>query len=200
MPRRWIYAQGDFDGACFLYSIGNAYVALRHKPADFARICAAMAQVEHPGDFLNGGVGTTGAYDKKYALLEDAMRRMLAALAGTDANAPRFEVARIAGPFETAMLTRSIGPRSVVILRYQGSSSRATGMDHWVCAVDYDAPADAVHVACSVALHRTGAAGAGAPYKEIFNERYGRWSNDALTKKRAHTVIEDEVFQVTLLP
>ena len=196
MPTRMIYAQGDFDGACFLYSIGNAYVALRGMMADFGLLCAAMAQVDHPGDFLNGCVGTTGAYEKRYALLEANIRRMLATLAGPAPDAPRFEVARLAAPPRPEALARLIGPQSVVILRYQGGSQNAAGMDHWVCAVDCDATAERIHVACSVGLHR--AIDEGRPYQETTHAN-GRRSNDALTKEREHTVIEGEVFQVTLL-
>jgi len=197
MPARMIYAQGDFDGACFLYSIGNAYVALRGEMADFGRLCAAMAQVDHPGDFLNGCVGTTGAYEKRYDLLEANIRRMLATLAGSGPGAPHFEVARLTAPPRPEALARLINPQSVVILRYQGSSQNAAAMDHWVCAVDCDAPGGLIHVACSVGLHK--AVDEGRLYQETIHAN-GRRSNDVLTREREHTVIEGEVFQVSLLP
>ena len=76
------------------------------------------------------------------------------------------------------------------------ANETSKAMDHWVCAVDCDATAERIHVACSVGLHR--AIDEGRPYLETIHAN-GRRSNDALTKEREHTVIEGEVFQVTLL-
>jgi hypothetical protein len=199
---RRIYAQGDLDGACFLYSIANAYVALRHDAPAFASVCRAFGQVDHPGDFLNGQVGTTGSYDKNYALLERNIRRMLALLGpAPDAvpDAPPFYVTRVPGPFRAALLEQLIDASSVVLVRYKGSSKYSTDMDHWVCAVEYDRQRQAAHVACSVRWQKS-CDGQARGYGELFHERYGRWSNDILDQEHAHAIVEEEVFRIATEP
>ncbi len=198
--KRRIYAQGDLDGACFLYSIVNAYVALTGRAPSFEHVCAAFALVAHPGDFLNPSVGTTGQYDRDYPLLQQTIERLLAALGGET-----FHVQRMAGPFPAAaphahpdaLAAALPDARSVVILRYQGSSQFADDMDHWVCAVAHDAAQGRLHVACSV-RHQRACNGPPCIYAETFHPEVGRWSNDQLCPERAHTVVEGEVFRVTV--
>jgi len=225
--KRRIYAQGDLDGACFLYSIVNAYVALCGKPPDFERVCAAFAQVDHPADLLNASVGTTGGYDLDYPLLQNTIERMLALLGGAspgtqhsatqlpdarhsatqlpDARhsatqlppAQTFTVQRIEGPFSAASLNALLDAKSVVILRYQGSSAFADDMDHWVCVVAQDSASGCMAVACSV-RHQRACNGAPCSYAETLHPEFGRWSNDQLCPERAYTVVEAEVFRVRL--
>jgi hypothetical protein len=196
--KRRIYAQGDLDGACFLYSIVNAYVALTGRAPDFGRVCAAFAQVDHPADFLNASVGTTGHFDRDYALLQNTIERMLALLGGASPDSPRFLVTRIQGPFSAASLNALLDAKSVVILRYQGSSMFADAMDHWVCVVAHDAAQGRLHVACSV-RHQRACNGAPCSYAETLHPEFGRWSNDQLCPERAYTVVEGEVFRVRLV-
>lgn len=191
---RRIYAQGDLDGACFLYSIVNAYAALRHEGPDFAAVSRAFAQVDHPADFLSGIVGTTGQYDLQYALLEENIRRVLARLGGGT-----FSVRRITGRNSVDMLEGLLGENSVVVLRYMGSSKYLSDMDHWVCAVEYDMGGKTVHVACSTRLQRA-CDGEACAYAETFNERSGRWSNDMLLPGREHTLVDGEAFQISWQP
>lgn len=192
MAERWIYAQGDFDGACFLYGIVNSYVALTGERPAFERLCAAIAGMDHPGDLLNPNIGTTGGYDGDMAKLADNIRRALSALAGADAGAARFTVTRLDGRLRASDVAQSVGPASVTLLRYQGASQRAEGMDHWVCAVA--AEGEALRVACSVRLHM--AIDAGAAYAE--EDHAGRRSNDALTPDRAYSLVDGEAFVIAL--
>jgi hypothetical protein len=67
--KRRIFAQGDLDGACFLYSIVNAHAALCGQPPEFARVCAAFGQVDHPADFTLGG--HTRGYDQNPAAADN---------------------------------------------------------------------------------------------------------------------------------
>lgn len=234
---RRISAQGDLDGACFLYSIVNAYAALTGGAPSFDNLCAALAQVEHPGDFLNPSVGTTGHYDLDYALLQRTIERTLALLGGegpdsqhsdsqdsgaqhpdsqrsgiqypdsqhSGAPSPpaqrfhvqRFHVQRIEGPLNVRSAALLPDARSVVILRYQGSSHFADDMDHWVCAVAHDAALGCLYVACSV-RHQRACIGAPCGYEERHHPEVGRWSNDQLCPERAHTLVEGEVFRVRL--
>ncbi|MBU1230273.1 MAG: hypothetical protein KKA55_08195 [Proteobacteria bacterium] len=194
MPLRNIYAQGDFDGACFLYSTVNAYVALQRETPDFEAICKAVAQVDHPGDFLNGTVGTTGSYDNNYALLEKNIRAILANLGNAE-----FLVQRIAGQSSPQRMEELVGPNSVAIVRYTGSSDNSSDMDHWVCVVECDRGDAGMHVACSVRLHKA-LDGLGCAYAERFHEGYGRWSNDILSERQEYTLVAGEVFQISIQP
>ena len=244
---RRISAQGDLDGACFLYSIVNAYAALCGSAPSFGNLCAALAQVEHPGDFLNPSVGTTGHYDLDYALLQRTIERTLALLGGEGPDsqhsdsqdsgaqhldsqrsgiqhpdsqrsgiqhpdsqrsgtqsspapsppAQRFHVQRIEGPLTVRSAALVPDARSVVILRYQGSSHFADDMDHWVCAVAHDAALGCLYVACSV-RHQRACIGAPCGYEERHHPEVGRWSNDQLCPERAHTLVEGEAFRVRL--
>jgi len=209
--KRRIYAQGDLDGACFLYSIVNAFVALARREPDFGAVCRALGQVDFPADFLNGEVGTTGRYDGEYARLADNMRRILAAL-----GAEPFVVQRLEGPLSLPMLAAKIAAQSVVVVRYTGDSQHAQGVDHWVCAVGADcpaanaadSPADSsadssadsaaviLHVACSIRLHK--ACGGGAAYAERHDSVFDRWSNDVLSQQYPHTLVPGEAFQIAL--
>ncbi len=209
--KRRIYAQGDLDGACFLYSIVNAYVALTGRAPDFERVCAAFSQAAHPADFLNASVGTTGQYDRDYALLQNTIERMLVLLGGAspdtqlpDPHPPAqlppaqiFTVQRIEGPFSPASLNALLDAKSVVILRYQGSSQFADDMDHWVCVVAHDSASGRVAVACSV-RHQRACDGSPCRYAETLHPESGRWSNDQLCPERAYTIVEGEVFRVSL--
>lgn len=192
MERR-IYAQGDFDGACFLYGIVNSHMALTGTRPAFERLCAAIDGMDHPGDLLNPNVGTTGGYEKDHAKLSANIRRALAALAGSDPGAARFAVTRLAGGLRAADIARRIGPASVVLLRYQGASLHAEGMDHWVCAVA--AEGEILRVACSVRLHK--AIDAGETYAE--EDHAGRRSNDALTPDRPYLLVDGEAFVIALV-
>lgn len=204
---RRISAQGDLDGACFLYSIVNAYAALCGSAPSFDNLCAALAQVEHPGDFLNPSVGTTGHYDLDYPLLQGTIERMLALLGGEGPPAQRFHVQRFhvqrihVQGIERPLTVRSAAllpdARSVVILRYQGSSHFADDMDHWVCAVAHDAALGCLYVACSV-RHQRACIGAPCGYEERHHPEVDRWSNDQLCPERAHTLVEGEAFRVRL--
>lgn len=190
--KRRIFAQGDLDGACFLYSTVNAHAALCGRPPEFERVCAAFGQVDHPADFLNASVGTTGGFDQNHALLQDNMERMLALLQGG-----RFLVSRIPGPMTAASLGALLDAASVVILRYQGSSEYADNMDHWVCAVAYDGARERLAVACSV-RHQRACDGSPCRYAETWHPESGRWSNDALCPERAYALVEGEAFVVRL--
>ncbi|PKN08231.1 MAG: hypothetical protein CVU73_07140 [Deltaproteobacteria bacterium HGW-Deltaproteobacteria-8] len=197
--KRRISAQGDLDGACFLYSIVNAFVALTHREPGFDAVCRAFGQVDFPADFLNGEVGTTGRYDGDYALQADNMRRILAAL-----GAEPFEIKRLEGPLSLPLLAASIHAQSVVVVRYKGDSQHAQGVDHWVCAVGADSSAAnsadssavTLHVACSIRLHK--ACGDGAGYAERHHRELDRWSNDALSQEYPHTLVPGEAFQIVL--
>lgn len=189
--RRRINSQGDLDGACFLYSIVNAYVALTGGEAGFGAVCRAFGQVDHPGDFLTGDVGTTGKYAGNHELLQDNLRRILSALGGD-----RFEVARIEGRVTLPDLAAHVSAESVVVIRYMGESTFAQGMDHWVCVVGCGADGQA-HIACSIRLN-TACTAQSCRYAERRDPVTGRCSNDVLSAEHPHTFVEGEAFRITL--
>lgn len=187
---RHIFGQGDLDGACFLYAVVNASVALTGRAPEFWVMAQALGQVDHPGDFLNGIVGTTGHYDQQYALLQDNIERILARLGDA-----AFTVERLEGPFPAARLAEVLGPDSVALVRYQGNSELTKDMDHWVCAVAHDAATGATFVACSVRFQKSYADGV-CTYVERLHPESGRWSNDVLRLGGDIKIVEGEVFRV----
>ena len=75
---RQIHTQGDFDGACFLYAIANAYTALTKSRPKYKDWDSGIGKIPHPVDFLRGcSGGTTQNYAKESALLGKAVDAML---------------------------------------------------------------------------------------------------------------------------
>ena len=153
---RKILAQGDLDGACYLYSIANSYFALTSKQLTSAQwkhsLCASPFKLD---DYLSGQ--GTEALDHTPDYLEGLCRNFL----GEIKNA-RFEVTRSEN-VSSRSLRAALSEKQVVIVAFSDG-------DHWVSIVDADQ--QKFYLACSaVALTSK------APYKEEKSPNFKRAFN-----------------------
>lgn len=129
MSKPQISSQGEYDGACFLYSITNAYKALTGKKPSQEKWDDAIQRVPYNSDFLVN-VGTAN-YDDDMALYEITTKRMLKCFA------PKkyvFDIKSFPEEKKVPPLQKLITENSVVILIEKlGENS-----EHWLTAVDFD--------------------------------------------------------------
>lgn len=187
---RKIYAQGDLDGACFLYSIVNAYAALTKKEPPFPNVCRAFRQVDFPQDFLSGNTGTTDNYDKNHSKLKENIERIISILGDE-----RIITSQVFDNLLDVDLSDFVNDNSVLIVRYKGDSKFAIGIDHWVCVVAYEKHFKTMHIACSVRLQKA-CMGGNCDYREVFHQNFSRWSNDKLSTKNKHYLVRGESFKL----
>lgn len=189
MARRRIYAQGIFDGACFLYALANAYTALTGATVTSTLWNRAIRSVPYRTDFLSGTVGTDH-YRGDAHVLRFAMERMLGALDGS----PRFRIEHTdcATPDEIAGL---IGRRSVAFLCVNRTGGSRPFLDHWVCGVGRGEHPASVRLACSWKYQRDR-----EEYRERLDPEFGRYYNDRFRQEDAPRIIPGTVFRISLQP
>lgn len=188
---RRIYAQGDLDGACFLYSVVNAYVALTRREPEFSNVCSAFKQVDHPQDFLSGNTGTNGQYCNRPDALKDNIERILSVIGNE-----KFAVTVLDSFCFVSGIESYLDQNSVVLLHYLGNSKFAKNLDHWVCAVEYKE--SILYVACSVRLQKA-CKGGTCDYQEIYHRQFERWSNDQLFDGNDQFIMPTPAIQVSLV-
>lgn len=188
---RHIYAQGDLDGACFLYGLVNVYLTLTGREPYLNRICEAFRRVPFPEDFLSGNTGTEGGVRAEPGLLIRIIENILAAV-GDEV----FTVNRLAGS-AWEDLAAAVTEKSVVLLHYRGDSLKLRNFDHWVVAVALAPERRALYLACSVALQKN-SFNRYSTYEETFHPVLCRWSNDELSGLNPYVIPQNEAFQITL--
>jgi hypothetical protein len=170
-PRRQIYHQGFWDGACFLYAIANAYKALTRSKVTRQKWDRAVGLIPNPLDFL-GGVGATAlSYDEAVALIE----AVLGAFSDPGESVKVHQLSRTASMAE---IGNEISPLAVVLFAFSGPTEVHHPESHIVCGVTTTAEPALLHVACSAAFSsrhlRDG------EYFERFHPSVGRYSNDSI--------------------
>ena len=191
-PRRRIHAQGDLDGACFLYALGNAYTALTGQIPEPQRWDRAIGSIKHPVDFLKPCVGTTDHYEKDLRLLEDAAISFLDHLAGTQSA---FRVQRDSEADNLEGLASLVDSKSVAVFWHRGATEFVDQGDHWVCAVAAEETPLVVHVACSI-RHGDDGRFNDRRYVERFHESLNRYSNDSVREEHAIRIMQGFVLQI----
>ena len=192
--RRHIYNQGDFDGACFLYAMANAYAALTGQEPRQSDWDRGVGSLSHPLDFLQGDVGTTLHYEQDPALLGQAVHKMVESMSHPDAP-----LKAEAMPEATSLeaIANLIDERSVAVLWYRGQTRHVAQEDHWVCAVAASCDPLCVHLACSIRRPDDGRFGDGA-YKEVYHAGLDRYSHDSVTEEETVAIMPGSVFRVWL--
>lgn len=160
-PMREILAQGDRDGACFLYSIANAVGTLACKSVDQDEWLEGVRAVPlDMRDYLAGS--GTEKLDSNQHDLEDFCQNFLIGL-GVNAKISWHEGLKSVGE-----LKNILSPYNVFIMAVDDG-------EHWVAIVDTD-EIDTVFIACSAeALNGT------YPYIEEISSRYHRAYNKQST-------------------
>ena len=182
MPGK-IHRQGDLDGACFLYSLANAFAALTGENPERGKWDKGIDAIEHPGDFLKGQVGTMDHYSRKPHLTERAADAILSSLCD---GGHHLSARRIEQPVDLPEIAELIGATSVVIFWYKGSTHSKTDVDHWVCGVAVEPSPLTIHVACS----------ASGTENQKLHEDCGRLSNDWIQDSAAVKIMPGFVFEI----
>jgi hypothetical protein len=166
---RKISAQGDFDGACFLYSAANAVAALTGRKLSNTQWHKAIQTFPFKADdFLTCLVGTESLSDRPIRL-EKIVRHFCKQRASKS-----FTVSRKRGIETSKLLREAIKYDSVAIVAIKRGG-------HWVCIVDSDD--SHFYISCSAE-----ALCAGAKYKEAKSPNLGRIFN------RTSTFVELEIW------
>lgn len=189
MARRRIYAQGVFDGACFLYALANAYTALTGTAVTMSLWTRAIRGMPYLADFLSGTVGTD-RYRGDPEVLRFGMERMLGGLGGP----ARFRVEHTdcASPEEIAAL---ISRRSVAFFCVNRTGGSRPFLDHWVCGVGRGEHPASVRLACSWKYQRNH-----EDYRERLDPEFGRYYNDRLRQGDPPRILPGTVYRIALRP
>jgi len=179
-PIQRILAQGHFDGLCLIYSLFNAYKALRNpseKASDFAeknsnfwrRVIGSTPSLHNfvLGDGSHFGTLRNATDIKiKQAFIATCFEVM------TDGSA----VSAVVAPTDVDLLTTMDFTNSVAILcvKHKAQFEEGGMGDHWIAIVGRDDDAGVYLVACSYTNHAYG-----------LNER-----QDAKTKRYYNTTIK----------
>ncbi len=132
--KRLIKAQGDLDGACFLYTLVNAVNCLRGRAIPAGAWQRLVGAIYDPRDFLSGDVGTD-RIDQYPDLIAKVIGDYVSLLDRSNA----YRVERISDLDPRNMLTgRSLSRNNVLVVATQ---------EHWFAVVDVDQ--DEALTACS---------------------------------------------------
>lgn len=168
---RKIKSQGDFDGACFLYSIANAVISLNGTvtPENWS---SAIHSLPKPQSFLRQDIGTL-AFDDDGEKLEIIAQKFLNNLSGD-----KFKV-----KFHRA------NRKSIQPLIDDGSVVIISDPEHWFVVTEVDG--DTAFISCSDALNSLG-----NRYLEKLSTKFGHISNKKIKLSKLR-VYRKMVFRVT---
>lgn len=131
-----IFSQGDFDGACFIYSAANAAQVLSPQKATQKRWNEALKWIPFSDDFItdNG----TWRYDEDIDLYIFSLKRMFREFAPNST----FEITHYPNINSAENIRNLINQHSVVVLNIN--------LEHWVTCIDTDV--ENILIACSYQL------------------------------------------------
>ena len=175
-----IYSQGDLNGACFLYSIANAYKALSNKDITKNAWSKAVKGVLFLEDFMDGTLGTERYNDNQ--MFEDVVINMLNAFSRKIA----FEVKQVKCG-NLASIKKLISEKSVAIFCYTVEENEKEIINHWSCGVGFNDNTSEIQLACSSCEAE--------PQK---SEKLLRWYNETRSNKNTTKVIKESVFQISI--
>lgn len=140
MKRRYLI-QGDLDGACFLYSIANAVVALSGRKPTITQWSNSLQYIPFAADFLKGNTGTKN-YDEKPELYEFAIKQALSELSPNR----KYKITSFLNIDSIADIDKLINQNSVIILNINS--------EHWICIVSVLPSQNKLLAACSDVTNR----------------------------------------------
>jgi len=178
MNKPKISPQGEYDGACFLYSVVNAYKALTGKNPTLKMWDKSVENIPFRNDFLIN-VGTYW-YDDNMELYELAIQRMFEKFTK---NKIAFEIKSFHEISSRKALEKLIGKNSVVILNI--------GSEHWVCGVDYNK--ENIFLADSYQLFSEV-----QKYSEMKSDKFERYYNSNKTLSDISWLYNPSVLQIII--
>jgi len=190
--RRKIHTQGDLDGACFLYSLANAYTALTGERPELGRWDEAISKLKWPIDFQKACVGTTDHYKKKPAQTAQDAKLVLSTITATNVA---LAVSACSDTKTLDGVASLIDSSSVAILWYQGNTKHVQNGNHWVCAVAAEKDPLVVHVACSIRRSDDGRFNDNQ-YIETEHTELKRYSNDSIAVGMDCRIMPGFVFRI----
>ena len=173
---RNILSQGDLDGACFLYSIANAYIALSHEKPNNSKWNDFLKRWDHATEFIpflrdffssTKTYSGSGRYNKYEKLFESTIEVLLREL--TRDKPLRFAVMSHPDITEKNEISDLIDENSVVFT--------CSDEEHWVCCVASEKKK--IYCACSYEFIRPKR----NEYAENHHKDFNRYSNTTLKGK-----------------
>lgn len=154
---RFIRAQGELDGGCFLYSLVNAVQCLTNTTLTLRSWSKLVAAVHDTRDYLDGRIGTLKTD-------ENSNLQQLLAQQYIDILSPKDKlVAKVIEPIgRNSNLIQYLTPHSLLVMAND---------EHWFCLLDIER--HQAYVACSWVLQEKCNA-----YLEETTPRLRRISND----------------------
>lgn len=165
------------DGACFIYSIANAYVSLTGQRPKQEAWDNAIQRLPHAKDLLKGNVGTENFESLKW---QAAMNSVLREFGGLG-----FRATPLGKMTSKSEIGKEIGRRSVVVFCWR--------QEHWVVGTAYDSAKKILYIACSAQLKET-TANIPSLYTEAKDPLFGRHYNTQTS--RNNLGCEDAAFRV----
>lgn len=179
MPKPEICPQGEYDGACFLYSVTNAYKTLTGKHPTFNMWDNAVEHIPFRDDFIRN-IGTYW-YDDNMYLYEITIKRMLKHFARKKYS---FKISSYEKVCKSNKLRELINHNSVIVLNISS--------EHWVTAIDIDE--ENIYFADSYKLAQMG-----SKYEEFKSANLGRIYNDYHELNDMSWLYNPSVIKITLL-
>lgn len=187
-----IFSQGDYDGACFLYALANAYSAVTGKRPPCGAWDEGIRSLTYAHDFLGGCIGTTEHFSSDPQNIPAAVAIMLTSFNSTG---PSVRWAHLPLVHEASQLAPHVDRRGVVIFRYQGETAHVAQIDHWVCGVAVTAKPLKLHLACSYRKTQEDWR-PGGRYQERYHQEVKRYSNNWLDHHHDCQILAGSVFRI----
>ena len=196
-----VLAQGHFDGLCLIYSLFNAYKALRNpdeKASNFAeRNSNPWRRVIGNTPSLHNFVLGEGSDFGELKDITDAKIKQAFIATSFEVMTDKTRVSSVVTPVDIQSLANMDFSESVAILCVtKHAEFEFGGMgDHWVAIVGRDAEQKKYLVSCSATMHHHG-------FRERLDEQTGRFYNTTIDVKgiNKRTVYLNNINQVQILP
>jgi hypothetical protein len=169
IKERKLVSQGEFDGACFLYAIANAFICLANIKPTQDKWDKAIDSLPFKEDFLKGKVGTGRCFEEKINMAEVVSNVLVQFSKSTKSTKFKFKVTLHEKITDKNELCGLISNNSLVLFCFD--------KEHWVIGSSCNKNKEILHISCSSQLTET------SIYNEEDDKIFGRPYN-ALTKKK----------------